>query len=78
MFLLRISAPSFHEMSAQTEAHAVSRKEADAVRAARGFRSFKEWQSENRKAARLHRAQGIHELANALDRELARYIRGNV
>lgn len=65
-------------MDPRTTAHAVSRKEADQIRAARGFESFKVWGRENRKWATEHRRNGKTELAEALDREYDRYVKDNI
>lgn len=59
-------------------AFSVSRAEADNVRAARGFQSFKIWGEENRKASSEHRKNKKGELADALDREYEMYIRRNI
>lgn len=58
--------------------YATTRKDADAVRAARGFASFKAWATANRKAAREQRMKKRDQLADALDREYDRYIKANL
>lgn len=65
-------------MNARTSSHRETRAESDRIRAARGFASFKVWQTANRNAARSMRKAGKTALADALDREFDRYISGNV
>lgn len=65
-------------MDPRTTSYAVTRTEADHVRAARGFQSFKVWGRENHKWAAEHRRTGKTALAEALDREYDRYVKGNL
>jgi hypothetical protein len=55
-----------------------SREEADRVRAARGFSSFKEWQRNQRQAIQTNKARGRTELVEVLVREFYRYIKPNL
>jgi hypothetical protein len=55
-----------------------SREEADRVRTARGFSSFKEWEKNQRQAIATNKARGRTELVEALEREFYRYIKPNL
>jgi hypothetical protein len=55
-----------------------SREEADRVRTARGFSSFKEWEKQNREGQQVNKARGRTELVEALEREFYRYIKPNL
>jgi len=65
-------------MNPRTNSYAVSHKEADQVRASRGFESFKVWGRENRKWASEHRRNGKTTLAEALDREYDKFVKGSL
>lgn len=51
-------------------------QEAKRICSLRGFDSLKTWARENRRAASLHRRNRKPELADALDAEYDRYLRG--
>lgn len=55
-----------------------SREEADRVRTARGFSSFKEWEKQNREGQQVNKDRGRTELVEALEREFYRYIKPNL
>jgi hypothetical protein len=55
-----------------------SHEEADRVRTARGFSSFKEWEKQNREGQQVNKARGRTELVEALEREFYRYIKPNL
>jgi hypothetical protein len=55
-----------------------SREEADRVRTARGFSSFKEWERANREGQQVSKARGRLDLLQGLEREFYRYIKPNL
>jgi hypothetical protein len=55
-----------------------SREEADRIRTARGFCSFKDWERNMRQAIQTNKARGRTELVEALEREFYRYIKPNL
>lgn len=54
---------------------AASREEADKIRAARGWPSFREWKKNHLQAIATNKLRGRTELVEVLEREFYRYIR---